>query len=95
MNILQKNSKYWDRANASILGGNSLLSKNPLKILPGEWPTYFKSAHEIFITDINNKKYTDFSTMGVGTNVLGYSNKIINQAILSCIKREYKLFKFI
>ena len=33
-----------------------------------------------YVWDLDNKKYTDMSLMGVGTNILGYSNyKVIMQ----------------
>ena len=56
-------------------------SKNPDLILPGFWPTYFSKAKGCSIWDLDNKKYTDFSMMGVGTNLLGYSRKEIDNAV--------------
>ena len=34
----------------------------------------FKTAKGCVITDLDNNRFIDFSTMGVGTNVLGYAN---------------------
>ena len=52
-----------------------LLSKKPEQFLPGGWPTFYKKAKGCEIWTLENKKFIDFSLMGVGTNILGYSNK--------------------
>ena len=64
-----KGQKLWKRAKAIILGGNSLLSKNPNLFLPNKWPTYFSRSKGCKVWDLNNKQYTDMSLMGVGTNI--------------------------
>ena len=71
----------WDIAKNIIPGGNMLLSKNPETILPKLWPTYFSRAKGAFIWDLDNNKYFDCFTMGVGTNILGYSNSSINKKV--------------
>lgn len=78
---LDSNQKLWKRAKAIIPGGNFLLSKNPDFILPGSWPTYFSKCKKISIWDLMKKKYYDFSTMGVGTNILGYANSEIDNKV--------------
>ena len=79
--------KLWKIANKNIAGGNMLLSKNPSQFLgPKNWPTYFTKTKGIEVWDLNNKKYTDFSIMGVGTNSLGYSNKFIDRKVINAIK---------
>lgn len=76
----------WDKAKNIIPGGNTLLSKRPNLWLPGSWPSHFKKSQGITIIDINGKKYEDF-VFAVGTNPLGYSNKIINSAVIKAIKK--------
>ena len=55
-----------------------LLSKNPERYLPGHWPTYYQSAKGCSIKDFDGNNFLDFSLMGIGTNVLGYSNNFID-----------------
>ena len=38
--------------------------------------------------DLDNKKYIDMSLMGVGTNILGYSNTKIDNFVIDNIKKE-------
>ncbi len=79
--------KLWKKANKAILGGNSLLSKNPNLFLPNKWPTYFSKSKGCKVWDLNNKVYTDMSLMGVGTNILGYCNREVDNAVKKAIKK--------
>ncbi len=79
--LLNNSQKLWKRANSIIPGGNSLISKNPDLLLPGGWPTYYSKAKKISIWDLAGKKYTDVSTMGVGTNILGYANTNVDRKV--------------
>jgi glutamate-1-semialdehyde 2,1-aminomutase len=78
-------SKLWVKANKFILGGNMLLSKNPNLFLPHKWPTYYQKSKGINLWDLDGKKYTDMSSMGVGTNILGYSNSQVDNAVKKVI----------
>ncbi|AIQ95506.1 aminotransferase class III-fold pyridoxal phosphate-dependent enzyme [Prochlorococcus sp. MIT 0604] len=94
-NIFQINQKYkrnegsnisdgqklWGRAKKVIPGGNMLLSKRPELFLPNGWPTYFSKTKGSKVWDISGKQYIDMSLMGVGTNILGYSNKYVDEAV--------------
>ncbi len=84
-NILKTKTKSsqinWKKAKNLIPGGNMLLSKNPDRHLPNLWPVYYKSAHGCKIKDYDNNIYSDLYLMGVGTNILGYSNKEVDQAV--------------
>ena len=84
---LDKGPKLWKRAKAIILGGNSLLSKNPNLFLPNKWPTYYSKSKGCKIWDLNNKLYTDMSLMGVGTNILGYCNSEVDKAVKKVIEK--------
>lgn len=79
--------KIWRRAKKIIPGGTMLFSKNPDLYLPNYWPAYFSKAKDCFIWDLDNRKYIDMCMMGVGTNVLGYSNREINKEILKGVKK--------
>ena len=83
-----KNNILWKKANKIILGGNSLFSKRPENFLPKYWPAYYSKAKGCHVWDLNNKKYIDMSLMGVGTNLLGYSNKQIDESVIKNIKKS-------
>ncbi len=78
---IDKQKKLWIRSKNIIPGGNMMLTKRPENILKSNWPAYFTKAKGCFIWDYNKKKYLDFYLMGVGTNILGYNNRIINSAV--------------
>jgi len=77
--------KYWLKANNIIPGGTMLFSKNPDLQLPNLWPAYFSKAKGCSIWDLEGKKYNDVSLMGVGTNILGYSNLRVEKKIKQII----------
>ena len=69
-----------------IPSGNQMISKNPMSILPFQWPLYYEKAKGCNIWTIDKKKYTDFSLMGVGSNSLGYANSKIDTVVEKKIK---------
>ena len=73
--------KLWKYANKIIPGGNGLLSKRPQRFSPDHWPTYYTKAKNIYLWDINGKKFTDMSIMGIGTAILGYANNQLDNFI--------------
>ncbi|MEK7613222.1 MAG: aminotransferase class III-fold pyridoxal phosphate-dependent enzyme [Patescibacteria group bacterium] len=83
-----KNSgqKLWKRAKKIIPGGGQLLSKRAEMFAPGVWPAYYSRAKGATIWDLDGKKYTDFSLMGVGANMLGYANPDVDNAVIAAIK---------
>jgi glutamate-1-semialdehyde 2,1-aminomutase len=83
-----KNSKInWHNAKKNIAGGNMLLSKRPDQFLPEVWPSHYKKSYGCKIISSNNKTYYDLSLMGVGTNILGYSNKSVDIAVTNRLKK--------
>ena len=86
--VLNKGQKLWTRAKSVIPGGNMLLSKRPEMFLPGKWPTYFSKAKGCYVWDIENKRYLDFSLMGVGTNILGYAFSKVDKEVIKTVKRS-------
>ena len=84
MNIYQN---LWNKAIKIIPGGNGLLSKRPQRFSPNLWPIYFKKAKDIYIWDLNNKRYTDMSIMGIGTSMLGYANNKIDNEVKKIISK--------
>ena len=63
-----------------------MLSKRPEMFLPGLWPTYFSKSKGCYVWDLDGKKFIDLATMSVGTNILGYSNKTIDNFVIKSIK---------
>ena len=84
---LNNNQKLWNRALKAIPTGNMFLSKNPSRFLDNCWPTYFNKSKGCEVWDLTNKRYYDFSLMGVGTNILGYANKKIDKEVEKVIKK--------
>jgi glutamate-1-semialdehyde aminotransferase len=78
--------KLWNEALLVIPDGNSFLSKNPSRFYKSNWPIYFSRSKGCEVWGINNKKYYDFSSMGVGTNVLGYGVRYIDNKVIKNIK---------
>jgi glutamate-1-semialdehyde 2,1-aminomutase len=86
--IKNKGQEKWLKAQKIIPGGNMLLSKRPDLFLPNKWPVYYSKAKGCKVWDIDGKKYIDMALMGVGTNILGYSNAKINKAVFSAISKS-------
>ncbi|WDE98195.1 aminotransferase class III-fold pyridoxal phosphate-dependent enzyme [Lentisphaera profundi] len=80
-----KSQKLYTKAKKIIPGGTQLLSKRPEMFLPDYWPAYFSKAKGCEVWDLDNKHYYDFAYMGVGANLLGYANDIIDQKVIESI----------
>ena len=95
-NMIKRNSgsldnvgqKLWRKAKTLIPGGNSFFSKRPDIFLPDSSPVYYLKAKGCYVWTLENKKLIDMYLMGVGTNILGYSNSKINSAIYKAIKKS-------
>ena len=83
---MNKSKVLWNKSKKIILRGNSLFSKNP-ENYSKDWPAYFDKAKGCYIWTIDNKKFTDFSYMGIGTNILGYSNSKIDDHVKKIITK--------
>lgn len=84
--LMGTGQKLWNRAKKIIPGGNMLLSKRPEMFLPDFWPAYFSKAKDCYVWDLDGKKYTDISIMGIGTNTLGYGHPEVDSAVSEVIK---------
>lgn len=76
----------YKKAKKLIPGGTMLLSKRPEMFLPEKWPSYYSKASECYVWDLDGNKYTDVSIMGIGTNILGYGNKEIDETVMNVVK---------
>jgi glutamate-1-semialdehyde 2,1-aminomutase len=79
--------KMWKRAKNVIPSGTMLFSKNPDLFLPKFWPAYFEKTKGCNVWDLQGKKYLDLSMMGVGTNILGYSRKEVDDAVREIVDK--------
>tara|TARA_Y100001970_G_scaffold261626_1_gene344960 strand:- start:17140 stop:19167 length:2028 start_codon:yes stop_codon:yes gene_type:complete len=85
--FFNKGQEQWSKAKNLIAGGNMLVTKNPDMFLPQKWPSYYKNSFKNYIIDLDNIKYLDMSYMGVGTNILGYKNKNVDQFVKKAISK--------
>jgi len=83
---MNKGQDLYKNAKKIIPGGTMLLSKRPEMFLPENWPSYFSKSKGCFVWDLDGKKYTDMSIMGIGTNTLGYGHDEVDSAVLDTIK---------
>jgi glutamate-1-semialdehyde 2,1-aminomutase len=84
---MNSGQKLWERALKAIPGGNGLLSKRPDRYAPDIWPNYFEKGEGVNIWDLDGKKYIDMAQMGIGTAILGYAHKEVNQAVLKAVEK--------
>ena len=84
---LNTGQKMWKRAKNVIPGGTMLFSKNPDLFLPKFWPAYFEKTKGCNVWDLERRKYLDLSMMGVGTNILGYSRKEVDDVVRGVIDK--------
>lgn len=82
-----KGARLYRKAKKIIPGGTQLLSKRPERFLPDYWPAYYKKCKGIYVWDLNNKKYMDFSISGVGACALGYADDDVDSAVKKAIER--------
>jgi len=83
---MNSGQKLWIKSKRIIPGGNMLLSKRSEMFLPDQWPAYFKKAKGCNVWDLDGRKYTDMSIMGIGTNILGYGHDEVDEAVLNVVK---------
>ena len=82
-----KGVALWKKARGIIPGGTQLLSKRSEMFLPDQWPSYYSKAKGVDIWDIDGKKYTDMSIMGVGSCILGYADNDVNTAVHTAVDK--------
>ena len=76
----------YKKAKKLIPGGTQLLSKRPEMFAPDVWPSYYSRAKGVDIWDMDNNRYTDMSIMGIGANILGYSDDDVDNAVIQSVK---------
>lgn len=81
-----KSQDLYVKAKKLIPGGTQLLSKRPEMFLPDHWPAYYKKAKGCYVWDLDDNMYMDASYMGIGANVLGYSDPDVNTAVQKVVE---------
>ena len=82
-----KGQKLWKRAKKIIPGGNMLLSKRAEQYLPEYWPAYFSEASGCMVKDLDGNEFIDMSIMGIGTNILGYGNPLVDKEVNMVVQK--------
>lgn len=82
-----KGQQLYLKAKKLIPGGTQLLSKRPEMFLPGLWPAYYSRSKGCEVWDLDGKRYTDMSYMGIGACVLGYADEEVNLAVRRAIAK--------
>lgn len=76
----------YNKAKNIIPGGTQLLSKRPEMFAPDVWPAYYSKALGSNVWDLDNNKYIDMSIMGIGSNILGYADKDVDNAVIDAVQ---------
>jgi glutamate-1-semialdehyde 2,1-aminomutase len=79
--------QLYQRARRRIPGGAQLLGKRPEQYLPGGWPAYYERAQGCTVWDLDGRAYTDFTSNGIGTCLLGYADPVVNAAVTDVVAR--------
>jgi len=82
---MEKSQELYKKAKTLIPGGTQLLSKRPEMFAPNIWPSYYAKAKGCEVWDLDDKKYKDFSYMGIGANILGYADEDVNNAVKNAV----------
>ena len=77
----------YERARQLIPGGTQLLSKRPEMFLPGSWPCYYSKAKGCEVWDLDDRRFVDMTTTGIGACLLGYGDDDVNAAAKAAIDR--------
>lgn len=84
--VMSSGEKLWSRAKKTIPGGNMLLSKRAEMFLPRGWPAYFSRTSGCEVWDLDDVPYLDVGYMGIGTNILGYSHPVVDEAVREVVR---------
>ena len=74
--------ELYKKARTLIPGGTQLLSKRPELFLPDLWPAYYSRAKGADVWDLDGKKFTDVSSSGISSCVLGFADPDIERAVI-------------
>jgi glutamate-1-semialdehyde aminotransferase len=81
-----KTQDLYRLARSLIPGGTQLLSKRPEMFAPEQWPAYYREAKGCEVVDLDGRRYTDMSIMGIGSCLLGYNDRDVTAAVVERIQ---------
>ena len=55
--------------------------------LPSGWPAYFDRTDGCSVWDLDGRRFLDLGFMGVGTNILGYSHPVVDEAVRTVVNK--------
>ena len=84
---MSRGTELWQRAKELIPGGSLLLSKRSEMYLPAGWPAYFDRTEGCAVWDLDGTRFLDLGFMGVGTNILGYSHPVVDDAVRAVVDK--------
>jgi len=84
------NFSWYRRAQESIAHSALTNSKRPETFVFGVYPTHLERGHGCYVTDTQGRQYIDF-ICGLGTNLLGYNNRHIKEAIQNKLDTGFSL----
>ena len=84
---VSRTQALYQDAKRLIPGGTQLLSKRPELFAPDQWPAYYSSASGCEVTDLDGRRYLDFTHNGVGACLVGYANPTVVAAVIQRIQR--------
>ncbi len=82
---ISKTQQQYETAKRLIPGGTQLFSKRPEMFSPDLWPAYYEKAKGCEIWDLDGRRYTDMSLMGVGPCILGYADDDVDKMVKNAI----------
>ena len=85
--VTNSGAELWQHAKSRIPGGSMLLSKRAEMYLPTDWPAYFDRTSGCTIWDLDGREFLDAGFMGVGTNILGYSHPVVDEAVMATVRK--------
>lgn len=77
-----RNRDAYLQAKQLIPGGTQLLSKRPEMYAPDQWPAYYSEARGCEVVDLDERRYTDLTTSGIGSCLLGYADPDVTDAVI-------------
>ena len=80
-------TELWSKAKTLIPGGSMLLSKRAEQYLPAGWPAYFSRTSGCTVWDLDGTAFLDVGLMGIGTNILGYSDPTVDEAVMGVVQK--------
>lgn len=86
----KKELKLWERAKKHIVSGTQTTSKFPNQFIDGVYPIFAISAKGSKILGSDGKEYIDYMA-GLGPNILGYCDPVVNAAVRKQLKRGMTL----